>query len=170
MAKFLLLLGALPLLDLFVLFRLSKLVGGGTTVLYVVAVGLCGAWLMRKTGTRVVGGWRKAFAEGRRADEGAAAGALQFLGCALLIMPGVISDVLGLGLFVPAVRRAIAGRVNRSIREAIERGSLHVAATQAQQGPWVRGVGPAPRPPSGVIDVEAEVVDADEKPVKRFPS
>jgi len=159
MGKFLLLLGALPLVDLFVLFKLGKLVGGGTAIFYVLTVGLCGAWLMRRTGVRVVGAWRRAFAEGRPADEGAASGALQFLGCALLIMPGVISDVLGLSLFVPAVRQALAGRVNRSIRAAVERGTLHVA--QAHAHPRAPSV-PEPRPPHSVIDVEAEVIDSSE--------
>ena len=163
MGKLFLLFAGLPLLDLFVLFKLGKAVGGSAVVLYVMVVGLCGAWLMRATGVRVVGAWRRAFAEGRPADEGAVAGGLQFLACALLIMPGVITDVLGLSLFVPQVRRAIARRVNRGIREAIERGTLHVAHASAQGG----GVHRAPIRPS-VIDVDGEVVEAHEEPPKRL--
>ena len=156
MGKLILLLAALPLVDLFVAFKLGELVGGETAVLYVLAVGVCGVLLMRRTGLRVVGAWRRAYAEGRRPDEGAASGALQFLACALLILPGVISDVLGLSLFVPAVRRAIAARVNRGIREAIERGTLHVARANPE-APFVRGPTRSP-----VIDVEAEVVETSE--------
>ncbi len=166
MRKLLLSFALLPLLDLYVLYRLGKVFGGAFPVLYALTVSLIGGLLARRTGMRVVNEWRAALAQHRPPDEGVVSGGLAMLGCVLLIMPGVISDALGLTLFVPAVRRAVALRVNRSIRAAVERGAIHVTQMHTP-GP---NRGPIAR--RSVIDVDGELVEEqadDSEPPKQLP-
>jgi UPF0716 protein FxsA len=154
--KFLLLFAALPLVDLFVLIRLGKAFGGGVPLALVLVSGLCGAWLMRTAGQRVTGGWRAAVAEQRSPDDSVLSGALLLLGCALLIMPGVISDVFGLSLLIPGFRRRIAQRVGQRMFDAIQQSGARFVQMQE---PFPA----AATPRRSIIDVEAEVIESNEQ-------
>ena len=167
MGKLFLLLAALPFVDLYTLFRIGSAWGGGVPIALVLVSALCGAILLRNAGTRVVGAWRSALAQGKPPDDSVFSGVLLMLGCGLLIMPGPISDMLGLTLLIPGVRKWIARDVGRRIFDAISRGSFRVVAGP---GPF----SPAPGTSRQVIDVEAEVVDRhppdpDDKPPQLKP-
>ena len=54
---------------------------------------------------------------------------LVFLGGALLIVPGFVTDVFGLVLLIPFTRNLIARFALARIRAAIERGTVRVTAT-----------------------------------------
>lgn len=153
MGKLFLLFAALPLVDLFVLFRIGRAFGGGVSILLVLVSGVCGALLLRAASARVMGAWRASLARGTPPDDTVFSGVLSMFGCGLLITPGPISDVLGLALLIPAVRRKVAQHVGQRVFEAISRGAMRVNV----QGPFVRG----PEPRREVIDVEAEVVDPE---------
>jgi UPF0716 family protein affecting phage T7 exclusion len=90
---------------------------------------------------------------------------LLWLGCGGLIVPGFLTDVLGVLLLLPPVRRFLSEQITRSVRSAIERGSLHVMV-EPPAGPraaaWARVA--AARPAESVIDVEGEVVQSSEVP------
>jgi UPF0716 protein FxsA len=156
--KFFLLFAALPLVDMFLLVRLGKAFGGGLPIGLVIASGLLGAILIRTAGLRVVDDWRRALAEGSAPGDSVFGGILLLFGCALFIMPGLISDVLGATLMIPAVRRRIAQQIGQRVFEAMRRGSVRVVDLQG--GPFAQQSA-APR--RSIIDVEAEVID--EKPV-----
>lgn len=113
-----------------VLMALAVLVAAEITVLWLVgsAVGflglvavllgaaLIGTWALRHEGRRSMRALRDAARSGRPADAEVADGMLVALAALLLILPGLISDVVGLVLLVPPVRRAVAGRVAASAR------------------------------------------------------
>lgn len=153
MGKFFLLFAALPLVDLYLLVRLGKAFGGGLPITLVLVSGLIGAVLMRTAGLRVIAAWRHALAEGTPPSDSVFSGVLMLLGCALFIMPGLISDALGASLMIPLVRRRVARAVGRRLFEAMQRGSLRVVEVR---DPFSRQ--PA-TPRRSIIDVEAEVVE-----------
>lgn len=169
MARILLLLVLLPLLELYVLFQIGARVGFFPTVLGVLVVGFAGAALARHRAGRVWQQWREALAEGRPPSEGLADALLLLLAGALLILPGVISDVLGLALLVPAVRRYAADALQRSMEARIARGSVRVygvpmSGMPGAGVPGARSQRPAPRPGvPAVIDVEGELIEQDGK-------
>lgn len=153
---------ALPFLDLYVLVRIGKAFGGALPILIVLGSGLLGAILMRVAGLRVVDAWRRALAQGAPPSDSVFSGVLMLVGCALFIMPGVISDALGATLMIPAVRRSVARHVGRHMFAAMQRGTINVVDFRDPR------MGHAPighdrDPRRAVIDVEAEVVD--EKPL-----
>jgi UPF0716 family protein affecting phage T7 exclusion len=160
----------LPPLDLFLIIQLRHAIGGWLVLLTVAISGLLGAGIARAVGMRQLRDWRNAWAQGRAPARSVVDGLLLLLGCAWLILPGPLSDVLGLALLIGPIRRPIGARVSEYVRRAIERGALQVAAQQ------VRAAAPRDWAPPGenVIDVQAEVVQppsaADEQARKRLPS
>jgi UPF0716 protein FxsA len=160
--KFFLLFAALPLVDLYLLTRLGKAFGGGLPISLVLLSGLLGAVLIRTAGLRVIDAWRRALAAGTPPSDSVFSGILMLLGCALFIMPGLISDALGASLMIPPVRRRLAQAVGRRLFEAMQRGTLRVVEVR---DPFVQQ---AATPRRSIIDVEAEVIDeksvVDESP------
>jgi UPF0716 protein FxsA len=172
MGKLILLLMALPVVDLYLLVRLGHALGGGVALGLMATSALAGILIARWKGLRELRAWRQALAQGRTPDQGVVHGLLVLLASIWLIMPGVISDVLGLSLLIPAIRRWVAARVTQQVLSAIQRGGMRVATQVGvpPQGPWPGGPTPgdgwpsAERRPSrepGVIDVEGEIVQAD---------
>lgn len=126
--RILLVLLALQLLDLYLLFALGRSIGFWQTLLIVVGMGFLGSSLARREGRRVWRGWRAALDGQRLPERGVVDGMLVLLGGALLILPGLLSDVVGLVLLVPVTRRLIARLVVGRLQHEIERRSLHVVA------------------------------------------
>ena len=164
MARWIVLLLALPVLDLYLLLRLRTVIGGSYVLLAVVISAVVGFAIARAAGARELRAWREAFASGRLADRNVLDSMLLWLGCGGLIVPGFVTDVLGLLLLTSPVRRALSERITQSVRSAIERGSLHVVIQQPQQpaAGWAAREDVGKVTESSVIDVEGEVVQTSE--------
>lgn len=143
---------ALPLVDMYLLVRIGRAFGGSVPIMLVLGSGLLGAILIRVAGLRFVGALRHAVAQGAPPNDSVFSGVLMLFGCALFIMPGLISDALGATLMIPAVRRRLAHAVGTRLFEAMQSGSLGVVEVQS---PFVQ---PSAARRS-VIDVEAEVIE-----------
>lgn len=124
MGKLILLFTALPILELWLLLSIGDVIGFWPTVAIALGTAILGAALAKREGLKVLASWRGAMAAGRVPDEGLTGGLLVLLGAALLITPGVLTDVAGLMLLLPPVRRRIAA----AVRERFER---RVAAASA---------------------------------------
>jgi UPF0716 protein FxsA len=84
--------------------KVPEAIGAGPTIALIVASSLLGTWLLKHQGRLV---WRRfgaALAERRAPTREVADGALVIFGGALLIVPGFVTDVIGLFLLVPATR------------------------------------------------------------------
>lgn len=103
-----------PLLELVVLIEVGQLLGVLPTILLVVATSMLGVWLLRHEGRRAWLQFRSALDEGRWPGDEVAHGALVVLGSALLVVPGFVTDVVGLLLLLVApIRRIVARQVHR---------------------------------------------------------
>ncbi len=145
----LLLFVGVPALELAVLIAIGREVGLLATLGLLLASGFVGSWLARREGTRALRAYQTALAEGRAPEEGVLGGLLVFAGCCLLVAPGVITDVVGLGLLFRPTRRMAAGLVRRWLARRMASGQLHVMTLG----------GDAPRPQHGArtpdfIDVD----------------
>jgi UPF0716 protein FxsA len=143
--KLFLLFTLLPLLDLWVLLRIGRAVGFWPALALVVATGLAGAWLARAEGFRVLRSWQSSLASGRMPEEGVLSGVLVLVGAALLVAPGVITDVIGLALLVPPTRRLAAAALRRRFLRSVETGRVRVVTYGAPRT--------SPRASDDVIDV-----------------
>lgn len=127
--KLFLLFTILPVAELYVLLQIGEHIGGFTTFAMVVITGLIGAALARAEGLRVLRAWQDSVHNGRMPEGGVINGALVLLGCALLISPGVITDVFGLFLLFPPTRTLAARAVSHWLSRTIQRGALRVVTT-----------------------------------------
>lgn len=102
-------------LELLLLGRISRWVGTPSTLLFVVASAVLGAALARSMGAKLLRAWRDALATGTVPEEGVLSGVLVWVGAVLLIIPGVLSDIVGLLCLLPLTRRALAGALARHL-------------------------------------------------------
>jgi UPF0716 protein FxsA len=164
--KLFLLFTVLPLLELFVLLQIGERIGGVPTIAMVLFSGVLGAALARAEGLRVARAFQQSVSTGQVPADSVINGALVLLGCALLVSPGVLTDLLGIVLLLPPSRRIALRIVAARVRRALERGALRVVgAPGVPRDPF----GPARSPLRGqVIDVHGEPVESsrmDAKPI-----
>jgi UPF0716 protein FxsA len=93
-----------PLLDLFLLMRISKFTGIPTTIGLVVLTGVIGAWLAKQQGTFVKGQIKDRLSRRQVPADLIGDGAMIMFAAGLLLTPGLLTDVLGFSLLIPACR------------------------------------------------------------------
>jgi UPF0716 protein FxsA len=141
----------IPLVELYLLLWVGSLIGFWPTVGITVVTGLLGGTLAKREGIRVYRQWRSALDEMRAPETGIVEGMLVLLGGALLITPGVLTDITGLLLLVPLTRRPIAARVRRAVDARLAAGQLQVASFADDPD--------VPRAAGGTIETEGREVD-----------
>lgn len=123
-----------PLLELYLLLWLGTLIGFWPTLGIAVATGAVGSALAKREGLKVWREWRAALDELRPPAYGVVEALLVLVGGVLLITPGVLTDLTGLLLLVPPVRRRVAAYVRRRVDARIGAGQLHVVRPHAPPG------------------------------------
>lgn len=111
-----------PVLELYVLVKVGGLIGAFNTVLWVFASAALGVWALRAHGRGIMNRVNQELAQGRVPQEAMLHGLLLFIAGVLLILPGFISDAIGLLLLIPFVRtltlhllsRYFAGQVRQA--------------------------------------------------------
>ena len=96
-----------PLSELYVIVQVAHSIGAFNTLAVLFLVSLVGAWLVKREGIGVL---RKAQAKvdaGQVPGKELADGVLILLGGALLLVPGFITDAIGVLLLLPPVRAAM---------------------------------------------------------------
>jgi len=144
-----------PLVELYLLIAIGRVLGPGPTIALVLLTGALGAWFARLEGARVIRRWQEAMARQQLPKDGVIDGFLIFVGGILLITPGILTDIAGLSMVMPPTRRVIAGWVRGWFERQIAAGRVQVYAP---------GYGGAPRRPQDVIDVEGEVIEVADDP------
>ncbi|MBJ6764774.1 FxsA family protein [Myxococcaceae bacterium JPH2] len=133
-----------PVLELYLLVVIGRQIGLVPMLLLLVSSALVGGVVARWKARQVFDGWREAVSRGRMPEEGLLSGALVLLGGALLIAPGILTDIAGALLMLPPVRRLVSKRARRSLERHIRDGSLRV--TQVRVGMPTDFEGDAPTP------------------------
>lgn len=87
-----------------------KLLGFGLTVLLMFVTSLLGVAMLRRIGLGAAQQLRRSMASGGTSSSAFVDGTLTALGAVLLILPGFVSDAVGLVLATPSLRQALAAR------------------------------------------------------------
>ena len=127
LSRLILLFVAVPLLELALLLQVGQWIGLGPTVALVVATGFAGAALARQQGLRAFLAVQQELATGRLPGRSLLDGLSILVGGALLLTPGILTDVLGFSLILPVSRRALQDVLRRRMERRIEEGDLRVA-------------------------------------------
>lgn len=97
---------AVPMIEIALFIQVGGLIGVWWTLLIVLLTAITGSYLVRSQGLRELGNLQKSFSELDDPTEPLAHGAMILFAGALLLTPGFFTDVVGLSLLVPSVRRA----------------------------------------------------------------
>jgi UPF0716 protein FxsA len=103
----------------------------------------------------VLSSWRRAMSEMRVPEEGITSGLLVLVGAVLLIAPGVLTDLFGLLLLVPATRRPIAALVEKVLTARfVNTGTVRTRVIHSWDARPASNQGRRP-----ILDVEGQVVE-----------
>ncbi|MEM9826441.1 MAG: FxsA family protein [Planctomycetota bacterium] len=116
-----------PLIELYLLLQIAQWTGVGATIALVVATGVLGSWLARREGVSAWRRFREALAAGRMPGTEIQDGLMIVFAAALLLTPGLLTDVLGFCLLVPAGRAWIRQHLMSGL---IRPGSFRVSVSQ----------------------------------------
>ncbi|MDX1675739.1 MAG: FxsA family protein [Longimicrobiales bacterium] len=112
----------LPLVEIALLIEVGQAIGLAWTLAIVIATGFLGATLARRQGLRT---WLAIQARLRQGQVPAGAlvdGLLILIGGIVLLTPGLLTDLFGFALLVPATRNAMKRSLRARFQRAVERG------------------------------------------------
>jgi len=150
-----LLLLALAAAELSLLFVIGAHLGGGAVFAGLLVSALAGGVLARREGRKALRAWQQSAVSGEVPSAQLATSAMVVLAGVLLLIPGVLTDVAALLLLVPAVRRALGGRVAVALGQRV-RGGLAQSVAARMQG--MAGGAPTGMPNPAIIDLDDDDV------------
>ena len=141
LARLALLFVIVPLLELALLIEIGQVVGFLPTMALVMFTGVTGAWLARLEGLKTLWRLRDDLARGQLPGQAIMDGMSILVGGALLLTPGILTDLVGFSLLLPPTRRAIQRRVRENLERRIQDGAIEMTVLGSR--------GWATRPPEG---------------------
>ena len=116
-----------PLVELYLLLRLAELTGPLPTFLLVIVTGIIGSWLAKHEGLIAWQKFHAALAEGRAPSREIQDGLMIVFAAALLLTPGLLTDVVGFAMLIPVgrdlIRRFVLSKMFRGF------GSVQIQTT-----------------------------------------
>lgn len=146
-----------PIIELGLLIWVGGQIGFWPTMGLIILTALAGSWLAQREGLAVWRRFQSRLASGQMPGKELTDGLIILFSGALLLTPGVLTDVVGLlGLFPPS-RAAIRAFVSRRMQRGLVDGNLHVysfggRSPSTTPGPDTRPDGPE----DDVVDVPFE--------------
>ena len=102
-----------PLVELYVIVAVASEIGALPTIALLLAVSFFGAWLVRREGVGVLRRTQSTLQAGDLPAREMVDGAVLLAAGAMLVVPGFVTDALGLLLVVPPVRSLLRNRLIR---------------------------------------------------------
>lgn len=131
--RLLLLFTLVPLVELMLLVEIGRVVGLGPTLALVIATGIAGAWLAKVQGLAVLGAVRADLEAGRVPTGRLVDGLLILIAGAVLLTPGLLTDIFGFALLTPPGRRVVRRMVSRGFSRRVEVRQATVIDTEWQR-------------------------------------
>lgn len=151
---------AVPFVEIWSIVQVGQVVGPWWTLLLLLGTGALGAWLVRREGARTWRSLREAVREGRPPHQEVADGILVLLGGAMMLLPGFVSDVVGLLLVLPFTRPLARPLLARGVARRLDAAYDAVPPQFGAQFGSQFGVPPGDRRAGRDGDVvQGEVVD-----------
>jgi UPF0716 protein FxsA len=110
----------LPLVELMILLKLAEWITGLWTFALVVVTGIIGASLARRQGWSVLRRIQAETQQGQMPTTSLVDALMIFVAGALLITPGILTDVFGFSLLVPACRALYRARLITWFRQRVQ--------------------------------------------------
>lgn len=126
-----------PVVELALLIQIGERIGFWPTIAIIVATGLAGSFLARREGFSVWKRFNQRLAEGGLPGEELVDGMIILVAGALLITPGVLTDVFGFIGLLPFTRAPVRRYLIKRLKRRVEDGSvrLHVGGFGVASAP-----------------------------------
>lgn len=106
----------IPVIELAILIKVGSSIGVGYTILLVLGTAMVGAYLVRLEGLNIMLRFQKNMSEGIFPTEEIFDGAMILVSGALLLTPGLVTDLTGFLLVFPPSRKIIKGYVKKFVQ------------------------------------------------------
>ncbi len=123
MGRLLLLFIVVPIVELILLIQLGGLIGLWPTIGLIVVTGAAGASLARWQGLSVLRQIQLDMASGKLPAGSLVDGVIILMAAALMVTPGLLTDIFGFLCLVPSVRGVMKRMLKRRLEKAIADGS-----------------------------------------------
>jgi UPF0716 protein FxsA len=155
-----------PIIEIAALIGVGQVIGLGWTLVLMLATSVLGGWLLRRQGGRAWRAFRADVNAGRPPGPAATDGLVILIGGIFMLVPGFVSDVIGLVLLLPPTRLLLRGLVAHQVAARL---SPHAATSlfgprrvRARTGDVHTGPatpdGASPAGPPGEA-IEGEIID-----------
>jgi UPF0716 protein FxsA len=124
----------MSLVEITVIVAVGREIGALPTLGLLLVTAVLGGWLLRREGARTWRAFRAALDSGRPPAAEVVDGVLVLFGGLLMMLPGFVSDVVGLLLVLPPTRRLVRGAVLLQLASRLPAGVLGPLHVRAQRG------------------------------------
>ena len=114
----------LPVMEIYVLIKVGSHIGALNTIILMVVMGVVGSWLARMQGFLIVNKVQTSLNQGLMPAEELWDGMLILAGGILLVIPGFISDILGILCLIPWTRLLIKVFLKSRVRQMMDSGEV----------------------------------------------
>ncbi|MBT4900973.1 FxsA family protein [Opitutales bacterium] len=116
-ARLLILFITVPLIELYLLVGMGRIVGLIPTIGLVILTGFWGAHLARSQGHSILARMQREIQGGKVPTEELIEGVLVLIGGIVLLTPGLLTDLAGFALMIPSTRRYVRNRLRNRFAE-----------------------------------------------------
>ena len=110
----------IPLLELALLIKVGEYLGLIWTIILVGSTGAIGISLARAQGLAVINKVKQSLSQGQLPQNSLLDGVLVLVGAAMLLTPGLLTDITGFSLIIPVSRSLIRGLVKKKLKAKFE--------------------------------------------------
>ncbi len=126
LARLFIIFAVVPVLELYLLVKVGRLIGAWETVAILLAVSFAGAWLVRQQGFSLLSRIQGELAAGRLPAAEILDGFLVLVGGILLLTPGFLTDLIGLVFLVPGGRYLLKQYLQRWLERRLSQGAITI--------------------------------------------
>ena len=156
MGRLLLLFLIVPIAELYLLIEIGQRIGTVSTLTLIFLTALLGSALARRQGLGVLRRMQADVSQGRLPASSMVDGVLILLAGAVLITPGVLTDLVGFLVLIPATRRLIKAYLWKRIERVVKQGPGRVHVDFGAPG-----YASAYRQDRGKTPIRGEIIDLD---------
>lgn len=133
----------IPVIELWLLMRVGSVIGFFPTIGIVLLTGFVGAWMARIQGLSVISEMNTSVAQGKVPGKELVNAVLVFVGGALLLTPGFVTDILGFFMIMPGTRDVVSAFLMNYFSKKVQRGdirfSYHSSGDQTRKSQYDDG-------------------------------
>ena len=115
-----------PILDLYILIKASQTMGFGTTILLIILTGIAGYYLAKSEGKLVIRNINREMSQGNVPGNELLNGLCILVGGLFLLMPGIVTDIIGITMVIPGTRDYYKEYFKRWLKKMVDKGYTNI--------------------------------------------